>query len=327
MNNLDTNTIATDDLFLGIDYIWSDNHGIGVRGWAISRRGDMGEVSLCVDGVTVPITQWYPRPDLLAVYPQCHSSHHCGFEVHVPRQARYDLTFQVRSQQQAIVLPMKVAASPPPLAAYTDASNLFNEFISISNEQRLRVLEIGSRVVSVGSASKRVFFPNVSSYTGFDYYPDENTDVVGDAHRLSHYFAGQRFDAIFSLSVFEHLAMPWLTAMEINRLLDVGGITFHSTHFAWPLHEAPWDFWRFSDEGMKVLFSPALGFEVIKAGLFHPMRLYPDQVVPLQEMTPTHPAFGGVAILARKVDELDEHRFRWDTDVAAVVGGSCYPQP
>jgi hypothetical protein len=181
-------------------------------------------------------------------------------------------------------------------------------------------------VVSPGSSSKRALFPGARSYTGFDYYPDANTDVVGDAHKLAQYFGKQRFDAIFSLSVFEHLAMPWVVAMEINKLLEVGGLTYHASHFAWPLHEVPWDFWRFSDEGMKVLFSPALGFEVVQAGLFSPMRLHLDQMVPEQEMMPFHPAFGSVAILARKVAELDWERFKWETNVREVAGDSHYPQ-
>lgn len=324
MDNLDANIIAANDLLIGIDYLWSDSQGVGVRGWLLSRYSALEEVSLCVEGSPVPITRWYPRPDLLAIYPQYHPSDRCGFEVHVPRRAQYELTFQVQQQGRTIALPLNLAAPPLPLPGYTDASTLFNEFIAISNEQRLCVLEIGSRIVSPGSVSKRALFPGVRSYTGFDYYPDENTDVVGDAHRLSHYFAGQRFDAIFSLSVFEHLAMPWVVAMEINKLLAVGGLTFHGSHFAWPLHEAPWDFWRFSDEGLKVLFSPPLGFEVIKAGLFSPMRMYPDQIVPPQEMMPAHPAFGGAAILARKVAELDTSQFRWEASTKEVTAGH-YP--
>jgi hypothetical protein len=327
MYNSVSSAAITEDVIAHVDFIWSDNNGVGVTGWLLSRQGAPDEVLLCVDGATVPITNWHARPDLLAHYPQYQHTERCGFHVHVPRIAQYELAFQVRRLGETVIKPMTVAAPAAAMCPYTDAGNLFNEFIALVNEGQRRVLEIGSRVVSPGSSSKRVFFPGARSYTGFDYYPDANTDVVGDAHKLAQYFGAQRFDAIFSLSVFEHLAMPWVVAMEINKLLEVGGLTYHASHFAWPLHEAPWDFWRFSDEGLKVLFSPALGFEVVKAGLFSPMRLYLDQVVPAQEMMPFYPAFGGVAILARKVAELDQSQFRWDTDVPAVVGGSHYPQP
>jgi hypothetical protein len=56
------------------------------------------------------------------------------------------------------------------------------------------------------------------------------------------------------------------------------------------------------------------------------MRLYPDQGVLGQEMIPFYPALGGVAILARKVAELDLERFRWETNVGEVTGGSHYLQ-
>src|ERR1043165_6505721 len=72
---------------------------------------------------------------------------------------------------------------------------------------------------------------------------------VGDAHELSKFF-GTEFDAVFSLAVFEHFAMPWVVAAEINKVLKIGGLTFHSTHFAFPLHERPWDFWRYTGQSL-----------------------------------------------------------------------------
>lgn len=67
------------------------------------------------------------------------------------------------------------------------------------------VLEVGSRVVT-GTNFRSLF--EKADYIGFDYYAGDNVDVVGDAHRLSHYF-DKKFDLIFSSAVFEHLAMPW----------------------------------------------------------------------------------------------------------------------
>lgn len=82
------------------------------------------------------------------------------------------------------------------------------------------VLEVGSRIVT-GSCYRDLF--KKANYVGFDYYPGENVDVVGDAHRLSAYFE-QKFDLIFSSAVFEHLAMPWKAAIEMIKLLNVGGV-------------------------------------------------------------------------------------------------------
>lgn len=180
---------------------------------------------------------------MVAAYPQYQYTENIGFWVQVPRIAEHQILFKAHYQDGQENIQANFTGSEPPVPTdFNHTGGLFNEFIQLVNDNHLKVLEIGSRIVSPGSRSKRELFPEAASYIGFDYYPDDNTDVVGDAHRLSQYFKHHRFDAIFSLSVFEHLAMPWVVAMEINKLLEIGGITFHGTHFAWPLHEKPWDF-------------------------------------------------------------------------------------
>ena len=50
----------------------------------------------------------------------------------------------------------------------------------------------------------------------------EGTWTSGDAHKLSSYFTGEKFDLIYSSAVLEHFAMPWIVATEIARILKVG---------------------------------------------------------------------------------------------------------
>ena len=89
---------------------------------------------------------------------------------------------------------------------------------------------------------------------------------------LSSYFNGvEKFDIIYSSACFEHFAMPWVVSTEIAKLLKVGGIVFIETHFSFSSHERPWHFFQFSDMALKVLFSEALGFECIEAGMSNPM--------------------------------------------------------
>jgi SAM-dependent methyltransferase len=189
-----------------------------------------------------------------------------------------------------------------------------------------KILEIGSRQVVAGGQSKRGLFPD-SRYVGFDYYPDANTDVVGDAHELSKFF-GCEFDAVFSLAVFEHFAMPWVVAAEINKVLKVDGLTFHSTHFAFPPHETPWDFWRYTDHALRVLFSPPLGFEVVGCAFDTPVRLHPDTVREDLIHLPLETAWVGISVLARKTADIDPAKFVWSASVADCLGGeSQYPAP
>lgn len=322
-----------ENLIMAIDHSWSDDCGLGIQGWIVGKKeGILDEVVVSAGDTFVPISSWYPRPDVSAAYPQYNCNPNCGFIVYLPRIVKHQVTFHAKAEDATYSKDVTFAGSKPSVydfAAFTnDDDGIFLDFINLANNNNLRVLEIGSRIVSPGTSSKKPLFSGGASYTGFDYYPDANTDVVGDAHKLSQYFNGQQFDAIFSTSVFEHLAMPWVVAMEINKLLAVGGITFHTTHFAWPLHEQPWDFWRFSDEGLKVLFSQALGFEVIKSGLYVPLRMHLDTMITGQETLTTQPAFGGVAILAKKVAEINSDKFRWDVSLTDVLTAeSHYPKP
>lgn len=125
---------------------------------------------------------------------------------------------------------------------------------------------------------------------------------------LSSTFGRASFDAIFSHAVIEHLAAPWIVAAELNRTLGVGGITAHTTHQTWCLHEAPNDFWRFSDQALRFLFGNAFGFEVIEVGMASPIVLLPDLELrygPFLEM-PFFPGFGEVSVMARKVRDIEE---------------------
>jgi hypothetical protein len=80
-------------------------------------------------------------------------------------------------------------------------------------------------------------------------------DISGDAHRLClTYVVDQQFDVIYSSAVFEHLAMPWVAAYEIQKCLKIGGHLLIETHFSFSSHERPWHFFQFSDMGLKALF-------------------------------------------------------------------------
>ena len=91
--------------------------------------------------------------------------------------------------------------------------------------------------------------------------------MVADAHFLSRAIEPGSVDGVFSLAVLEHLAAPWLVAAEVNRILKLGGLTYHVAPHSWPVHETPNDFWRMSDAGLRALFGPHLGFEVLEAGM------------------------------------------------------------
>lgn len=134
-----------------------------------------------------------------------------------------------------------------------------------------------------------------------DILAGPNVDIVGDAHELERMFGRNRFVAAFSRSVFEHLAMPWKVAIELNHVLVPGGLLYNGTHQTWPLHEQPWDFWRFSQHSWSTLFNAATGFEVVEAVCGEPARIHPYRSNPATRSLPDCPAYLGSASIVRKV--------------------------
>lgn len=196
----------------------------------------------------------------------------------------------------------------------------------IGNKKGMRILEIGSREVT-GTSNARNEFSN-AEYIGFDYYPGNNVDVVGDVHKLSTYFKeNEKFDIIFSSACFEHFAMPWIVSKEIAKMLKVGGIVFVETHFSFCSHERPWNFFQFSDLALKALFPKSLGFECIEAGMSNPIV---GRFSSLADEYLKNKKIAGLychsEYLGKKVKDVPD--FDWEKlDLNEVVEDTHYPEP
>jgi len=199
-----------------------------------------------------------------------------------------------------------------------------DHLVMLGNKPGMRILELGSREV-VGNSTARSRFDK-AEYIGFDYYPGPNVDVVGDAHSLSRYFDRQ-FDIVYSSAVFEHLAMPWVVAAEIAKVLNVGGHVFVETHFSFSSHERPWHFFQFSDLGLRSLFSPALGFECVEAGMCNPIvGRFSALADPYLRFQPVPGLYCHSEFLGRKVRDVRD--FSWSgVALKDIVADTVYPPP
>jgi hypothetical protein len=198
----------------------------------------------------------------------------------------------------------------------------FGEFVEqMRGLPSARVLEVGSRAVS--DVTMRHKFPSTVLHTGLDVHPGPNVDRVGDAHELGALFEPEQFDGVFSLSVFEHLLMPWVVVLEINKVLKPGGLVMVATHPTWPPHELPWDFWRFQENSFWALFNKATGFEIICTVTSTPARIFPFERSSYLQGTTKTIASMGVAVLARKISKSDP-RLSWPLK-AADVTETYYP--
>jgi ubiquinone/menaquinone biosynthesis C-methylase UbiE len=213
--------------------------------------------------------------------------------------------------------------SPPSLVTHT---NWRKHLISVGNEPGKRILEIGSREVCGPSSARRDF--EQAQYVGFDYYPGSNVDVVGDAHKLSSYFEKDaKFDIIYTSACFEHFAMPWIVAIEIAKLLKVGGLLFVETHFSFSSHERPWNFFQFSDMGLRALFPRALGFECIDSGMSNPIiGRFSSLAADYLKNTPVKNLYCHSEYFGKKVADVAD--FNWAAvDLADVTCETRYPAP
>ena len=213
-----------------------------------------------------------------------------------------------------------------PLSQTISHPKWFAHLLGLGNKPGMRVLEIGSREVTALSTARKDF--SQAQYVGFDYYAGNNVDVVGDVHKLSSYFgADEKFDIIYSSACFEHFAMPWIVATEIAKLLKVDGLVFVETHFSFSSHERPWHFFQFSDMALRVLFSEALGFECIEAGMSNPIvGRFSSRADPYLRNKPIVGLYCHTEYLGRKVRDVPD--FNWShLALRDVVGDTRYPDP
>jgi hypothetical protein len=182
-----------------------------------------------------------------------------------------------------------------------------------------RVLEIGSRARS-GLIRRQLF--EGKEYTGIDVLDGPNVDVVGDAHLLSAHLRPESFDAVYSISTFEHLAMPWKVAIELNKVLRTGGIAYLSTHQALGMHDMPWDFWRFSDTAWDAIFNTFTGFRKEATFLGSPMTVVPNVY---HDHWQGYEGAVGYAISAVMIEKIGPTTLTWDLDMKKAIRG-IYPQ-
>lgn len=86
-------------------------------------------------------------------------------------------------------------------------------------------------------------------------------DVYWDWEKLP--FQNKSFDCIFSTEVLEHVFNVDTVLQECNRILKKGGILFLTCPFAFPEHEQPYDFTRYTSFGLKYLLEKHW-FEVVQ---------------------------------------------------------------
>lgn len=222
------------------------------------------------------------------------------------------------SSDRPLLLSIIEAASRP-LCVDTSSDPFHRNFLYFLEEVKTfderNVLELGAR-----NSTIRDRLDGSKRYVGVDIHPGAGVDVVCDIHELSSALAplNVRFDAVVTISTFEHLAMPWKAVLEINKVMKPGGLLFIATHPTWPPHELPWDFWRFADGAFQGLLNRATGFEIVRCSSGLPCTILPLGTEKSTVGILGQPAFMGISVVARKIADARED-LQWNVATEEIL--------
>lgn len=91
-------------------------------------------------------------------------------------------------------------------------------------------------------------------------------DIFSDVTRVP--LNEKSIDCIICTEVLEHLQNPQECVDEIHRLLREDGLGFVSVPFFYPVHADPFDFQRFTEEGLRQLFRRFKSVEIFRMGSY-----------------------------------------------------------
>lgn len=127
------------------------------------------------------------------------------------------------------------------------------------------------RLLDVGCGMKpyeSLLTQRVSRYYGTDW-PVTMEGSYGDLTRADCFsdsmvlpFREGTFDTVVSTQMLEHVRQPEIVIPEMARVLKPDGILILSAPMTWPLHEEPYDYYRYTLHGLRHLLKEA-DFEIL----------------------------------------------------------------
>lgn len=198
----------------------------------------------------------------------------------------------------------------------------------LANQLQGPILEVGSK--DYGSTENlRPLFASHGEYVGVDMAGGPGVDVVCDLTQdfevVDAALNGQRFGTIICLSVLEHVDQPFRMAENLSKLLKPGGAVCLSAPFAWKFHGYPSDYWRFTHEGIRKLFSGLefqeehCGTTTSQRGSFRPLDTEIGKIALSSQphRASGHPVRGMIASAMRTLGKVGV--MKWLTDYRYVM--------
>jgi SAM-dependent methyltransferase len=145
----------------------------------------------------------------------------------------------------------------PTTSFYLHVADLREALGLFANSENLRILDYGC-----GGSPYRTLFPN-SDYVRADFTPCEGLDFLlpSDSSIPAPYTS---FDMVLSTQVLEHVPEPFHYIAESFRVLKPGGSLLITTHGLFEDHGCPYDFQRWTADGLRRLLEQT-GFRIKEA--------------------------------------------------------------
>lgn len=135
------------------------------------------------------------------------------------------------------------------------AAFYWNEFIADINA----TIQDGDHVFDAGAGDghwekriqKNVQYTSMDLGVGDDAIDYSHLNIKGDLRNIP--LENSSVDVIICIQVLEHVPEPWKVLKEFNRILKKDGFLFMSLPHSVPLHQEPFDFYRYTKHGVEYL--------------------------------------------------------------------------
>lgn len=165
------------------------------------------------------------------------------------KSTNHDCTGFIRSRKGKFFVDRKKK-----LSSIISNEIILHEFLKFLKQNYTR--NNHGRLLDAGAGTKpyRPVYKNYfASCTSFDVshspHNISSVDLIASLDRLP--FQKEIFDCILCTEVLEHVPNPVLALKEFYRILKPGGRIFLTTPFLVPLHEMPYDFFRYTPSALK----------------------------------------------------------------------------
>ncbi len=117
------------------------------------------------------------------------------------------------------------------------------------------VYEFGSFLVPGQEqlADLRPLFPG-AQYVGADMREGPGVDLILNLHDVA--LPDATAGTVLCLDTLEHVEYPHKAVEEIHRILKPEGIAILTSVMDFPIHDYPYDYWRFTPEAFRSLLKP-----------------------------------------------------------------------